>query len=103
MFSFFYDELDLVTGKVRVKQGGGSGGHNGIKDIDARIGKNYHRIRVGIDHPGDKNKVSSYVLHPFSKEQWNKIEPVFWSIGEHVPSLLKGEASLFMSRISEQS
>ncbi|GEM_PF-150387 len=64
----FYDELDLLPGKVRIKQGGGSGGHNGIKSIDQSLGnKDYWRVRIGIGHPGDKNRVSGYVLSDFDK------------------------------------
>ena len=57
-----HDELDFAVGTIKLKQGGGNGGHNGLKDIDRVIGKNYWRLRVGIDHPGDKHKVASYVL-----------------------------------------
>jgi len=59
-----HDELDLSAGTVRLKQGGGHGGHNGLRDSIAKLGnnKNFARLRLGIGHPGDKNKVSSYVL-----------------------------------------
>ena len=63
-----HDELDLLPAKVRVKQGGGHGGHNGLKDIDRHIGKDYWRARIGIGHPGDKDLVHDYVLSDFSKE-----------------------------------
>jgi PTH1 family peptidyl-tRNA hydrolase len=98
----FQDELDLVVGKVRIKTGGGAGGHNGIKDIDARIGKNYHRVRIGIDHPGQAHQVSGYVLKPFSKEDIATIEPLTWRISEHAELLLQGNFSLFMSRTMEE-
>ncbi|MCY4311133.1 MAG: aminoacyl-tRNA hydrolase, partial [Rhodospirillaceae bacterium] len=62
-----YDELDLVPGKVRVKVGGGHGGHNGIRNIAAHIGPGFRRVRLGIGHPGDKNLVSGYVLRDFTK------------------------------------
>lgn len=65
----FHDDLDIEPGKVRIKQGGGHGGHNGLKSLDSHIGKNYWRIRIGIGHPGDKDLVSNYVLHPFSKNE----------------------------------
>lgn len=64
-----HDELDIPFGAVRSKQGGGDAGHNGLKDITRALGKNYWRIRLGIDHPGDKNKVSGYVLSDFSKAE----------------------------------
>ncbi len=57
-----YDELDLSPGVVRLKQGGGHGGHNGLRDLHAQIGKDYLRLRFGIGHPGDKRKVADYVL-----------------------------------------
>lgn len=57
-----YDELDLPAGTVRLKKAGGHGGHNGLRDLHAQITKNYWRLRFGIDHPGDRNKVADYVL-----------------------------------------
>ncbi len=64
----FYDELDLPAGKLRVKQGGGNGGHNGLRSIDAHLGPDYWRVRIGIGHPGDKERVTGHVLSDFSKE-----------------------------------
>lgn len=58
-----HDELDFKPGTTKIKQGGGNGGHNGLKDIDRVIGKNYWRIRIGIGHPGDASKVAGYVLN----------------------------------------
>lgn len=70
-----HDELDLEFGRIRVKQGGGNGGHNGLKSIDAHLGSpDYHRIRIGIGHPGDKTKVTGYVLGDFSKEEKGKLD-----------------------------
>ena len=57
-----HDELDFIAGVIKLKDGGGNGGHNGLRDIDRVIGKNYWRLRIGIGHPGDKNKVADYVL-----------------------------------------
>lgn len=65
-----HDELDFKAGVVKIKQGGGNGGHNGLKDIDRVIGKNYWRLRVGIGHPGDATKVAGFVLnHPTIDEK----------------------------------
>ena len=64
----FYDELDLAPGKLRVKQGGGANGHNGLKSIDAHLGKNYWRVRMGIGRPEDKERVTGYVLGNFAKD-----------------------------------
>ncbi len=62
-----HDEIDLAPGKVRVKQGGGRGGHNGLRSIDAHLGTDYWRVRLGVGHPGDKDLVHGYVLHDFDK------------------------------------
>ena len=60
-----HDDLDLALGKIKIKTGGGNGGHNGLRSIDRTIGKNYKRLRVGIGHPGLKELVSTYVLDKF--------------------------------------
>ncbi|MCE2927750.1 MAG: aminoacyl-tRNA hydrolase [Rickettsiales bacterium] len=96
----FHDELDLPLGKLRVKQGGGHGGHNGLKSIDAHIGKDYHRVRLGIAHPGDKNLVSDYVLSDFSKTERKIIDPMIAEISQHLPLLLAGDMATYMNRIS---
>ncbi|MDB2414481.1 aminoacyl-tRNA hydrolase [Rickettsiales bacterium] len=95
----FHDELDLPFKKIRVKIGGGAGGHNGIKDIDARIGKDYKRVRIGIDHPGDKDKVSGYVLKPFSKDEQKELPFLLQDIADNVELLIKGDDSLFMTKM----
>ena len=59
-----HDEIDLPTGTARLKEGGGHGGHNGLRDIHAHLGKDYKRLRLGVGHPGDRNKVVNYVLSP---------------------------------------
>jgi len=64
-----YDELELAPGRLKVKQGGGSAGHNGIRSIDAHLGPEYWRVRLGIGHPGDKNRVHDYVLSDFPKAE----------------------------------
>ena len=63
----FHDELDLAPGKVKLKTGGGHAGHNGLRSIHAHIGEAYHRVRLGIGHPGRKELVSGYVLHDFAR------------------------------------
>ena len=71
-----HDELDLPPGIAKFKLGGGHGGHNGLKDIISRLGnnKNFYRLRIGIGHPGDRNKVSGYVLGKPSKNELSLIE-----------------------------
>ncbi|GHD53907.1 peptidyl-tRNA hydrolase [Thalassobaculum fulvum] len=97
----FYDELDLVPGKMRVKTGGGAGGHNGIRSIDRHIGQAYHRIRLGIGHPGDKAKVHGYVLSDFAKAERTSWLPVLIdSVAREVPALVDGDEGRFMSRVA---
>ena len=64
-----HDDLDLGLGKVKIKYGGGNGGHNGLLSIDGMIGVNYYRLRIGIDHPGTKHQVSNYVLNKIAEEK----------------------------------
>ncbi len=96
----FHDELDLPLAKIRVKQGGGHGGHNGLKSIDAHIGKEYHRVRIGIGHPGDKNLVSDYVLSDFSKAEKQTVDEQLVDISRHMGLLLAGDAAGFMNKIA---
>lgn len=95
----FYDELDLPTGKLRVKWAGGTGGHNGIRSIDAHIGKDYWRARIGIGHPGTKNLVRGYVLKDFAKSEQPKIEKTIEAIGDALPIFLEKDESAFMTKV----
>jgi PTH1 family peptidyl-tRNA hydrolase len=95
-----YDELDLPSGKVRVKMGGGSGGHNGIKSIDAHCGKDYRRVRVGIGHPGVKEMVTNHVLGNFAKADSEWVEPLLDAIAANAGLLAKKDDAGFMNRIS---
>ena len=95
-----YDELDLAAGKLRIKTGGGAGGHNGIRSIDAHCGKEYRRIRIGIGHPGDKARVTGHVLGDFAKVDSEWLDPMLAAIGENAPLLAKGEDSSFMNRVA---
>lgn len=95
-----YDELDLAPGKIRIRTGGGAGGHNGIRSIDAHCGSGYHRLRIGIGHPGDKDQVTSYVLNDFSITDRNWLEPLLDAIAEYADLLITGEHANFMNRIS---
>jgi PTH1 family peptidyl-tRNA hydrolase len=72
-----YDELDLELGFVKLKQGGGNAGHNGLKSISQNIGTNYWKFRIGIDHPGDKNKVTKHVLGNFKQKELKIIYGIF--------------------------
>jgi PTH1 family peptidyl-tRNA hydrolase len=96
----FYDELDLAPGKVRVKTGGGSGGHNGIRSIDQHVGKEYRRVRIGIGHPGAKPMVHGHVLGDFAKADSEWLEPLLSSIADNAPLLVNDDGSSFMNRVT---
>lgn len=97
-----HDELDVAPGRVKVKRGGGAGGHNGLKSIDSHLGANYRRVRLGIGHPGDKNRVAGYVLHDFAKsETW--LEPLIDAVAQAFPKLLSGDEAGFMNRVAVQT
>ncbi|WP_420962600.1 aminoacyl-tRNA hydrolase [Brucella sp. IR073] len=95
-----YDELDLPPAKLRVKTGGGSGGHNGIKSIDAHCGKEYRRVRLGIGHPGAKELVHNYVLGDFAKADSEWLDPLLGALADNADLLVKGDDNGFMSRIT---
>lgn len=96
----FYDELDLVPRKVRVKKGGGAGGHNGIRSVDQHMGPNYWRVRLGIGHPGDRNRVTSYVLGNFSKEEIEGRDALLDSVAVHTARIITGDPDGFMSKVA---
>lgn len=93
-----HDELDLKPGKIRVKLGGGHAGHNGLRSIDAHIGGNFRRVRVGIGHPGDKDRVHGYVLSDFAKAEQPLVERTVDAIAAHMGLLVAGDENSFMSR-----
>lgn len=95
-----YDELDLAPGKVRVKSGGGAGGHNGIRSLDAHCGKDYRRVRIGIGHPGAKELVHNYVLGDFAKADREWLEPLLDAIADHAEMLARGDDNGFMNKLS---
>ena len=94
-----HDDLDLALGKIKIKTGGGSGGHNGLRSIDQTIGKNYKRLRVGIDHPGSKELVSTYVLEKFTKEERKVIDNKI-SILKKYFSLIFEDDALLLTKIA---
>ena len=94
-----HDDLDLVVGKVKIKIGGGNGGHNGLSSIDQAIGNNYKRLRIGIGHPGSKNLVSSYVLKKFDKNNRKIIEKIIELLTESFP-LIFDHKDLLLTRFS---
>lgn len=98
----FHDELDIEPSRVKVKQGGGTGGHNGLKSMDAHLGdKNYWRVRLGIGHPGDKNRVSGYVLNDFSKEEQKWLEDWIYVLSKNIDYMVQDNKDDYMTRVSE--
>ena len=95
-----YDEIDLPLGKVRAKRAGGAGGHNGIRSIDAHIGQDYWRIRLGVDHPGQKELVKAYVLMDFFKEERPEVQAVIDAVAEAIPLMIAGDDGRFMNKVS---
>ena len=95
-----HDELDLPAGKLRVKAGGGHGGHNGLRSIDQHVGPYYWRVRLGIGHPGDKWLVSGYVLHDFAKADQLWVDKLLDTVAKEIPFLLAGKDSHFASRVN---
>lgn len=99
----FQDDLDLQPGQVKIKQGGGSGGHNGIKSIDAHIGPDYWRVRLGIGHPGVKGDViTNYVLNPFTKADKAWLEPLLETLAAEFDVMLKGKTTDYLNRVARK-
>ena len=95
-----YDELDLSPAKVRFKTGGGAGGHNGIKSIIDHCGDGFHRLRLGIGHPGHKAKVTKHVLGDFAKVDQTWLQPLLQAIGQHAELLASQQNSSFMNKLA---
>ncbi|MBL8837832.1 MAG: aminoacyl-tRNA hydrolase [Alphaproteobacteria bacterium] len=95
-----HDELDLPAGRIKVKRGGGNGGHNGLRSIDAHIGPDYWRVRIGIGHPGDKDMVSGYVLHDFAKAERAWLAPLLDAIADNIGEFALGGDAKFMNRVA---
>lgn len=103
----FHDELDVAPGKVKIKTGGGAGGHNGIKSLDEHMGPDYMRVRLGIGHPDpqapDKSEiVSRYVLSDFSKADATWLECMLKGLSRHFPLLLLKGASEYLNALNTE-
>ncbi|MFT7087469.1 MAG: PTH1 family peptidyl-tRNA hydrolase [Rickettsiales bacterium] len=97
----FHDDLDLALGRIKVKIGGGNAGHNGLKDIDAKIGKNYARIRLGIGRPENSEyEIADYVLSRFSGDELKNVEKVNEKIIKNFPLILEGKLEEMVSQFS---
>jgi peptidyl-tRNA hydrolase, PTH1 family len=98
-----HDEIDLRPGKLRVKRGGGTAGHNGLRSIDALIGPDFWRVRIGVGHPGVKELVQPYVLQNFPADEVSEwVEPLIDAIAETAPLLLSGAPDAFMSEVARR-
>ncbi|THF56070.1 aminoacyl-tRNA hydrolase [Ollibium composti] len=95
-----YDEIDLAPGKIRIKVGGGSGGHNGIRSLDQHISQNYRRVRIGVGHPGVREMVHGHVLGDFSKADREWLDVLLDSIAGAADMLARGDDSGFMNRVT---
>lgn len=97
----FYDELDLPPGKLRMRRGGGFAGHNGLRSINAHMGADFRRARLGIGHPGDKAKVNSHVLGDFAKADADWLADFLKALADHAPLLAAGDDATYQTRVVE--
>ena len=98
----FHDELDLAPMKVKVKQGGGTAGHNGLRSIDAHLGPDFRRVRVGIGHPGHKDRVTGYVLGNYAKSEMEPLSDLLAAISAEADWLANGDDVRFMNEIARR-
>jgi len=99
----FHDELDLPPGKLRVKSGGGHAGHNGLRSLHAHVGDAYGRVRLGIGHPGHKDRVAGYVLSDFAKSDAEWLDDLMRGISDGASHLAKGDADRFMNVVARRT
>ncbi|WP_439560023.1 aminoacyl-tRNA hydrolase [Roseinatronobacter sp.] len=99
----FHDELDLAPGKMRLKQGGGHAGHNGLRSIHAHAGPDYARVRLGIGHPGHKDRVSAYVLSDFAKSDHDWLEALLQGIADGAGALATGDGAGFSNKVAQHT
>lgn len=98
--SVFYDELDLDPFRVKVKTGGGAAGHNGIRSITQHIGPDFRRVRIGIGHPGHKDRVTPHVLGNYAKAEMDKLADLLGDIADLAPLLAEGDDARFMNDLA---
>ena len=98
----FHDELDLAPMKVKVKVGGGTAGHNGLRSIDAHLGPEFRRVRIGIGHPGpgQKEKVTPHVLGNYAKSEMEPLADLLAAIADEAQWLADGDDARFMSEVA---
>ena len=98
----FHDELDLAPFKVRLKQGGGHAGHNGLRSLHQHLGPDYARVRLGIGHPGHKDRVSGYVLSDFAKAEADGLDDLLRGISDGAAELAAGDGPGFLNAIARR-
>jgi PTH1 family peptidyl-tRNA hydrolase len=96
----FHDELDLAPFKVKVRVGGGLAGHNGLRSIDQHLGPDFRRVRIGIGHPGHKDRVTGHVLGNYAKAEMNDLADMLGGIAAEAEWLAKGDDTRFMSDLA---
>jgi PTH1 family peptidyl-tRNA hydrolase len=98
----FHDELDLAPFKVKIKQGGGTAGHNGLRSIDQHLGADFRRVRIGIGHPGHKDRVTGHVLGNYAKAEMDDLADMLGAIASEADWLAQGDNPRFMSEIARE-
>ncbi|MEO6360308.1 MAG: aminoacyl-tRNA hydrolase [Sphingomicrobium sp.] len=98
----FHDELDLAPMKVKVKQGGGTAGHNGLRSIDQHLGPDFRRVRIGIGHPGHKDRVTGYVLGNYAKAEIEPLSDLLAALTSEADWLANGDEVRFMNEIARR-
>lgn len=95
-----HDEIDLAPGKLKVKTGGGTAGHNGLRSLAAHIGPDFARVRIGVGHPGNKEQVHGHVLRDFAKAESAWLDPLITAIADHAGLLVKDDQPGFMNKVA---
>jgi len=98
----FHDELDLAPARLRVKRGGGHAGHNGLRSITGHIGAEFQRVRLGIGHPGHKDRVTAYVLQDFARADAGWLDALMRAIAEAAPWLAEGKPDRFQTAVAQR-
>ena len=96
----FHDELDLAPMKVKVKRGGGTAGHNGLRSMDAHLGNSFRRVRIGIGHPGHKDRVTGHVLGNYTKTEIEPLTDLLGAMSASAEWLARGDDARFMSEVA---
>jgi peptidyl-tRNA hydrolase, PTH1 family len=96
----FHDELDLAPFKVKVKVGGGTAGHNGLRSVEAHIGNAFRRVRIGIGHPGHKDRVTRHVLGNYAKGEMERLSDTLAAIAAEAEWLAEGDDARFMNEVA---